>query len=118
MAQCPPGTFSYSVQPGDNFWRLAQRFDTTPWAIARANPRANSWSLRVGQPLCIPGWRQPWFPARRSCPWGWEPYQIQPGDTLGDIAYQRRTRVRNLLRVNRVDPHNLRIGQIICVPLE
>ncbi|WP_374711769.1 LysM peptidoglycan-binding domain-containing protein [Symbiobacterium terraclitae] len=115
MAQCPPGSFAYRVRPGDDFWRLAQRFGTTPAAIARANPGVSSWGLRIGQPLCIPG-RTPWTPPRQPCPWGWEPYQIQPGDTLGPIAWTRRTSVANLLRVNRVDPNNLRIGQIICVP--
>lgn len=115
MAQCPPGSFAYNVRPGDDFWRLARRFGTTPAAIARANPGTNSWGLRVGQPLCIPG-RAPWTPPRPRCPWGWEPYQIQPGDTLGTIAWRRQTSVARLLRVNRVDPTNLRIGQIICVP--
>lgn len=103
------------MQPGDNFWNLAWRFGTTPQAIARANPGANSWALWIGQPLCIPR-RTPPVPPRRPCPRGWEPYQIQPGDTLGDIAYGRRTSVANLLRMNRVNPRNLRIGQIICVP--
>ncbi|MFB5083537.1 LysM peptidoglycan-binding domain-containing protein [Symbiobacterium thermophilum] len=116
MPQCPPGSFSYTVRPGDNFWTLAWRFGTTPQAIARANPGVNSWSLRIGQTLCIPGW-SPWVtPPQGRCPQGWEPYRIQPGDTLGGIAWERQTTVANLLRVNPVNPNNLRIGQIICVP--
>lgn len=115
MPQCPPGTFPHRVQPGDNFWTLAWRFGTTPQAIARANPGVNSWSLRVGQPLCIPG-RSPLVPMPRRCPQGWEPYVIRPGDTLSDIAYARRTTVAQLRRVNPVDPAHLRIGQVICVP--
>lgn len=110
---CPPGTFRYTIRPGDNFWRLAQRFGTTPGAIARANAWAQPWNLIPGRALCIPG-----APGavRPTCPPGWETYVIQPGDTIGDIAYRRGVSAAAILRYNRVNPYNLRPGQRICIP--
>ncbi|TJX13617.1 LysM peptidoglycan-binding domain-containing protein [Tissierella creatinini] len=51
---CPPGTFSYTVRPGDTFYILAQRYNTTVAAIQRANPTVNPNNLQVGQIICIP----------------------------------------------------------------
>lgn len=51
---CPPGTLPYTIQPGDTFFRLAQRFGTTVEAIQKANPFVNPLNLQVGQLICIP----------------------------------------------------------------
>jgi LysM repeat protein len=48
----PPGT--YVVQPGDNLFRLALRYNTTIYAIANANNIANVNLIYVGQQLIIP----------------------------------------------------------------
>jgi LysM repeat protein len=48
----PPTT--YVVQPGDNLYRLALRFNTTIWAIAYANNIANVNLIYIGQKLVIP----------------------------------------------------------------
>ncbi|MCR4420126.1 MAG: LysM peptidoglycan-binding domain-containing protein [Clostridia bacterium] len=52
------------------------------------------------------------------CPEG-NYYTIQPGDTLYSIARRFRVSVDDLLEANlgRVDPDNLQIGQVICIPL-
>jgi len=51
---CPPGTFAYTVQQGDTFYLLAQRFHTTVAAIQAANPGVNPYNLQPGMVLCIP----------------------------------------------------------------
>lgn len=54
---CPPGTFSYTIQPGDTFFRLARHFNVSVDAIIRANPNVNPEALLVGQRVCIPSSR-------------------------------------------------------------
>jgi LysM repeat protein len=49
-----PGPRVYIVQPGDNLYRLALRFNTTIWAIAEANYIRNVNLIYVGQRLIIP----------------------------------------------------------------
>jgi len=42
---------------------------------------------------------------------------LSPGDTLNKLAVQYNTSVETILSLNPgIDPTNLRIGQIICVP--
>jgi LysM repeat protein len=52
-----------------------------------------------------------------NCGPGGFPYIIQPGDTFWNLAGQYGTTVEAIMAVNPgVDPNNLLIGQIICVP--
>jgi len=48
-----PGTV-HTVQPGENLYRIALRYGTTPWAIAVANGLNNIHYIYVGQRLRIP----------------------------------------------------------------
>lgn len=44
-------------------------------------------------------------------------YIIKPGDTLYQISRRYRTTVQDLLSLNpTIEPDNLRVGQVICVP--
>lgn len=53
----------------------------------------------------------------RQCPNDHYPYVIQPGDTLNYIALRLEKTVFSILAANPgLDPHNLRIGQSICIP--
>ncbi|MCK9267269.1 MAG: LysM peptidoglycan-binding domain-containing protein [Alkaliphilus sp.] len=52
---CPAGTSPYTIRPGDTFYLLAIRFNTTVNAIIAANPGVNPNALQIGQIVCIPG---------------------------------------------------------------
>jgi len=109
---CPAGSFAYTVQPGDTLFLLAQRFGTTVAAIQALNPTVDPNNLVVGSTLCIPGAAPP------TCPAGSAPYTIQAGDTLANLATRFQTTVAAILAVNPgIDPNNLRIGQVICIPV-
>ncbi|CEP67683.1 LysM domain [Moorella glycerini] len=52
------------------------------------------------------------------CPSG-RYWRVEAGDTLYLIALRIGTTVDELLRLNRgVDPYNLQIGQVLCLPPE
>ena len=52
---CPPGSFRYTVQPGDTLFFIAQRFGTTVNAILAINPQITNPNLIFpGQVICIP----------------------------------------------------------------
>ncbi len=110
--QCPPGTTPYVIRPGDTFYSLALRFNTTIAAIISANPLVDPNFLQAGQVICIP--RQPIFP---PCPEG-NYYTIQPGDTLYRIARFFSVSLDDLIEANPgIDPDRLMVGQVICIPL-
>ncbi|GAB6087828.1 LysM peptidoglycan-binding domain-containing protein [Alkaliphilus crotonatoxidans] len=112
---CPAGTTAYTIRPGDTFFSLAQRFNTTVEAIQRANPGVDPNNLQVGQRICIPGTPTP--PPPSTCPAGTTAYIIRAGDTFFSLAQRFNTTVEAIQRANPgVDPNNLQIGQRICIP--
>jgi len=48
------GSFTLTVQSGDTFYTIAQRYGTTVCAIETANPEANPGNLSVGTRLTVP----------------------------------------------------------------
>lgn len=53
----------------------------------------------------------------RQCPAEHYPYTVQPGDTLNMIAFRLESSVMRILAANPgLDPNNLQIGQVICIP--
>jgi len=49
MAQCPIGTFFYTIRPGDTLWLIARRYHTTIYAIAALNPGIDLNNLYVDE---------------------------------------------------------------------
>ncbi|MDR7871210.1 MAG: LysM peptidoglycan-binding domain-containing protein [Tissierellaceae bacterium] len=110
---CGPGTMSYVIMSGDTFFSLANRFNTTVDAIMMANPGVDPNRLFIGQVICIPTTTPP----PTTCPMGSQPYTIRSGDTLYNLAIRFNTTVDAILRINPgIDPNNLRVGQVICIP--
>lgn len=109
---CPPGTASYTIRSGDTFYSLARRYGTTVAALISANPEVDYNNLQAGQQICIPG--QPTYPA---CPEG-NFYTIRRGDTFYAISRRYNVSLDDLREANPgVDPNQLFIGQVICIPL-
>ena len=64
-AACPPNSVSYVIKAGDNFFRLANRFNTTLAELRRLNPNVNPRTLSIGQIICVP---KDALPATRQIP--------------------------------------------------
>ncbi len=109
---CPAGFISYTIQPGDTLYELAQRFNVTVNDIIAANPGLLPESLQVARIICIP--RSDSDPA---CPTS-NFYVIQNQDTLSAIAKAFQISIKSIVDVNPgIVPESLRIGQMICLPL-
>ncbi len=102
---------SYTVQPGDTLFNIAQRFGTTVEAIAGANGIPDAALIEVGQKLVIPA-PEP-EPDEAPPP----VYVVQPGDTLFGIAQQFGTTVKAITVANNIpDPSFLDVGQKLVIP--
>ncbi|MCQ4925877.1 LysM peptidoglycan-binding domain-containing protein, partial [Tissierella carlieri] len=109
---CPPGSFAYTVRAGDTLFMLANRFNTTVQAILAINPGIDPNNLQIGQVICIPQTTPP-----PTCPPGSFAYTVRAGDTLFMLANRFNTTVQAILAINPgIDPNNLQIGQVICIP--
>ena len=104
-----PGTM-YTIVAGDTLYALARRYGTTVDAIIAANPGINPNNLRIGMQICIPT-------TPGTCPANSMPYQIVSGDTLWALARRFGTTVEAIMALNPgLDPNNLQVARIICIP--
>ena len=111
--RCPSGSFSYTIKAGDTLYQLAKTYNTTVEAILAINPGINPNNLQIGQRICIPEAGKP----SPRCPRGSFPYTIKQGDTLYELARTYNTTVEAIMAINPgIDPYNLQIGQVICIP--
>ena len=111
---CPAGSFPYTIKSGDTLYFLAIRYNTTVEAIIAINPGINPNNLQIGQVICIPGA----VPPPPTCPAGSFSYTIKSGDTLYKLAITYNTTVEAIIAINPgIDPNNLQIGQVICIPM-
>jgi LysM repeat protein len=107
---CPGGTL-YTIQAGDTFFLLSQRFNVPLDAILAANPGVDPNNLQIGQRVCIPGTTPP----PPGCT-GFI-YVIQAGDTFFLLSQRFNVPLNAIIAANPgVDPNNLQVGQRVCIP--
>ncbi len=111
------GGEEYTVQVGDNLFRIAQRFDVTVEQIAAANGITNAEAISAGQTIIIPGIIGN---ATTPQPTGkFTEYIIEPGDTLYSIAIDNNLTAQELASFNEItDVNSIFIGQVIRIPQE
>ena len=113
ISTCPIGTSPYAIKRGDTLATIANRFNTSIDSILSANPGIVAENLSIGQVICIAqeNIEQSICPMLNS-------YVIRKGETFGSIATSLNLSLQSLLSLNPyVDPNNLNIGQIICMPI-
>jgi murein DD-endopeptidase MepM/ murein hydrolase activator NlpD len=99
---------TYTVQPNDNVWSIAQGFELNAETILWANPKVEKSPdlLNVGQQLIIPPLDGIW-------------YTVAKGDTVAKLAKTYQTSVEKIVAFktnNLVEPYTLTPGQQIMLP--
>ncbi|HSJ53633.1 MAG TPA: M23 family metallopeptidase [Anaerolineae bacterium] len=99
---------TYTVQPNDNVWAVAQGFGLKAETVLWANPKVESSPdmLSVGQVLLIP-------------PIDGIYYTVQQGDTVDKLAKTYQTTVEKIVgsELNALEaPYTLAVGQQIMLP--
>ncbi|MFT4638742.1 MAG: LysM repeat protein [Verrucomicrobiales bacterium] len=141
----PAKGVNHLVQAGETLSQISRRYRVSAKAIQTANNMANPNSLRVGQPLLIPGvgsqqQRPPAATAPRrkdppsrkvvvappanrsvSVPLGFALYQTESSDSMNSIAKKYRISKAELLRINRrssTPNYSPRLGELVMVPTD
>jgi LysM repeat protein len=120
---------TYTVQSGDNLYRIALENDVSLEAMRQANPNLTGENpvLMVGQELFLPecgdqAAPEPTAPASVGptvAPTAveGEVYTVRPGDTLSTIAQRNGVTVNDLIRANNLtNPDRLNVGQQLIIP--
>lgn len=101
-----------SIQRGDTLGEIARRADVPLVRLQRFNPGVEARHLAIGQRILVPSQRE------RAPAGGPYRYQIRPGDTFYSVAQYFGTTAGRIVAANHsLDPSDLRIGQLIEVPL-
>ncbi len=120
-----PPSRTYTIQPGDNLWDIAQRHNVTAETLATANRLTPTSILQPGRTLSLPsGEPQGAAPAPRQA----KPVQtaragstavnhiVQTGETLWEISKTYGTTVEALMAVNDLgDSDRIKPGQRLMV---
>lgn len=110
---CPIGTSPYAIKGGDTLATIANRFNTSIESILSVNSNIVAENLSIGQVICIAQEKI----EQAVCPL-LNPYVIRKGESFGSIAISLNVSLQSLVNLNpNVDPNNLNIGQVICVPI-
>ena len=96
---------TYTVQPGDSLWLIAQRYGTTVDAIIQANGLTTN-VLQIGQVLRIPTSQSPYVE-----------YTVRAGDTLWELSRRYGTTVEAIMQANGLTSSLLQIGQVLRIPV-
>ncbi|MBR7149033.1 MAG: LysM peptidoglycan-binding domain-containing protein [Firmicutes bacterium] len=117
----------YTVKAGDTLYAISQAYGIPVAHLMQVNRILNPYNLKAGQQICIPmkNPADPQVPAQPDTPILPTPvicdgikHTIVKGDTLYMIAKKHGVTLDALMKANpAMDPYNLRVGDIICVPL-
>jgi len=92
---------NYTVQKGDSYWNISQKFNTTLKAVLTSNGATESSSLYIGQQIIVPS----------------HTYTVQKGDSYYLIAKKCGVELSSLLEKNNASSNStLYVGQKITIP--
>lgn len=103
---------AYTVRPGDVLWRIAMIYGTTVGEIQKINNFTDADVLKVGQQIFLPV-----ASLLKTDPAATGTYDVQAGDTLGEIAAEYGITWQVLQQMNGLtNPNLLYEGQRLAVP--
>lgn len=104
-ADMPGRQITYTVQPGDSLWQIANIYDTDPSTLFSLNEDLESTVIQPGQELVVlPGFRG----LRHTVEWG---------ETLSEIASIYEVSIYDIIELNQVESGDLLlVGQELLVP--
>lgn len=101
----------YTVQSGDNLYRIALRHNATVSSLQAWNNINNANRIYAGQSLCVG--RQTIVDDTASG----QAYTVRRGDTLSAIARWHGVSMQVLARINNITNTNrIFVGQVITIP--
>jgi len=117
-AEPTPGI--YTVRPGDNLFRIGERFGVSVSDLVAANGLVDRNLIRAGQELVIPGVApilvQPAPPVPMQVHID-QLYVVKPGDTFWRISIAVGVEMETLAAANHIlDVNKIRAGQVLAIP--
>ncbi|HEY3290814.1 MAG TPA: LysM peptidoglycan-binding domain-containing protein [Anaerolineae bacterium] len=110
----PPKYMAYTVAPGDNLLAIAMRYHVSMASIMVLNKLDDAAFIDAGQMLQIPN-----APAAAQENVYWTIYEVQPGQSLSQIAFENDVALADLIKVNNIaDASAIQVGQRLILPVD
>ncbi|MFX4260741.1 LysM peptidoglycan-binding domain-containing protein [Pelotomaculum propionicicum] len=107
---CPPGSSAYTIMAGDSLYLISEKLNVPFTLLYAANKGVDPANLQIGQVLCIPP---------NPCTGNTYPLVIEKGFTLSQIGIWYGLTVEEIIAANPgVEPENLQVGQVLCLPVK
>lgn len=103
---------THVVQPGETLFRIATRYDSTAWSIARINRIANVRRVSVGKQLVVVTCDK----RGGAVPGGGRRYVVRAGDTLYRIGVRYGTTAEQIRLTNGLAGYSIWPGQVLVIP--
>lgn len=104
---------TYVVQPGETLFRIAARYNSTAWSIARINRIANVRRVSVGKKLVIVTCDKRGGVVSGG---GGRRYVVRAGDTLFRIGVRYGTTAEQIRLTNGLAGYGIWPGQVLVIP--
>jgi LysM repeat protein len=116
----PAGGTTHVVLKGENFYTIGKKYGVSAKAIAKANPRIDAKTLKVGDKLTIPAAAPAATPATTpgsiTATHEGTVYAVKSGDSLSTIAKHFGTTIAALRTANGLKTDKLKVGDKLKIP--
>ena len=94
----------YTVEPGDNLWSIAEKFNVSLNTVLWANDLSQNTAIQIGQKLIVP-------------PVSGVIHHVKKGDTVSQVAKTYKSEAGKIVAFNNLAAENdIYIGDILIVP--
>jgi LysM repeat protein len=106
----------HTVQPGETITSIARKYNITPYKIIKNNPGLKE-KINPGDVILIPLSRQQDTILANAKYVGFKYHTVKENETVFSISKQYNTTIDDIIKVNKIDDYNIKLGQIIIIPI-
>jgi len=104
------------VQPGETIFSISRKYHVTPYKIIKNNPGLSE-DIKPGDVILIPVDNTTDTLAFSGQYAGFKYHTVKENETVFSIAKQYNTTIEDIIRVNKIEDNNIKLGQIIIIPI-
>ncbi len=106
----------HRVEPGETIYSIARKYHVTPYKIIKNNPGLGE-KIKPGQILLIPTESRSDTTLSDARYVGFKYHTVQENETVFSISKKYNTTIEDIIKVNKLDNNNIKLGQIIIIPI-